>query len=293
MELGGVGVWSGELRTGDPGAVAEAAAELEGLGYSALWIPGRNDAGVLDAARALLDATSRVVVATGILNLWRFEPADVIAGHAALTGAHPGRFLLGVGVGHKRMVDAEGPPRYRQPLQATARYLEALDGGKPPVRRDERVLAALGDKMLRLAAEQAAGAHPYFVPPEHTHRAREVLGPEPLLAPEQAVALETDPRRAREIAREHMAIYLSLPNYVNNLRRLGFAEEDFADGGSDRLADAIVAWGDVEQIAARVREHFAAGANHVTLQVTPREEGSFPWQAWRSLAEALGEMART
>ena len=169
-----------------------------------------------------------------------------------------------------------------------AAYLDALDKTDPPVPADARVLAALGPKMLRLAAERAAGAHPYLTTPDHTRQAREILGPEPLLAPEQRVVLETDPAAARELGRRHLAIYLQLPNYTNNLRRMGFTDDDFAGGGSDRLVDAIVAWGDVDALVARVRAHHDAGAAHVCIQVLTADPRALPLTEWRTLAVAFG-----
>ncbi len=273
MDLGEVGVWSAGLRRHEDRAeVAEAARELEALGYGALWFPGSAGGPVLDVAAELLDATGKVVVATGILNVWGHDPAEVAAGFAGLEENWPGRFLLGLGVGHP-----SNAPDYRRPLAKMRSFLDALES----VPREARVLAALRPRMLELARARSAGAHPYFVPVEHTRRAREALGPR-LLAPEQAVVLESDPGRARAIARAHVERYLGLPNYVNNLRWLGFTEDDLR--GSDRLVDAVVAWGDEAAIAVRVREHLAAGADHVCIQVL---NGGLPRAEWRRLAPAL------
>jgi probable F420-dependent oxidoreductase len=290
MDIGRVGIWSGELRRhaerGTQGA-AEAAAELEELGYGALFIPGSAGGDVLGAAGRLLGATRRAVVATGILNVWMHEPADVAAGRAALAADHPERFLLGLGISHASIVDREREGRYRRPLSTMRAYLDALDGADPPVPAAGRVLAALGPRMLELARDRSAGAHPYFVPVEHTRAARAALGGGPLLAPEQAVLLETDAGRARERARSHLERYLALPNYTNNLLRHGLGEDDLRDGGSDRLVDAIVAWGDEEAIAARVRAHHQAGADHVCVQVVGLEGDALPREEWRRLAPAL------
>jgi probable F420-dependent oxidoreductase len=286
MDLGRIGIWSSPLRGGDPGESADAAAELEELGYGALWIPGRFGGDVLGDCARLLGATEHVVVATGILNIWMHDPADVATGHAELTSAHPGRFLLGLGISHAPAVERAGMV-YARPLQHTREYLDALDAADPPVPADERMLAALGPKMLELAKARTAGAHPYFVSPAHTAVAREALGPGPLLAPEQMVTLEADPARARAVARQHMERYLVLPNYTNNLLRTGFTEDDLAGGGSDRLVDGIVAWGGAETVAARVREHLDAGADHVCLQVVLPDPTAFPREEWRVLAEAL------
>ena len=292
MELTGIGIWSGELRFGDESERRDAAAELEALGYTALWIP---DVGgdVFGALRDLLDATSTIVAATGILNLWMHTAADVGAGLAALDADHPGRTLLGIGVSHSMLIDQTHPGAYAKPLSVTRAYLDELDAVSPTVPVDRRVLAALGPKMLDLARDRAAGAHPYLVTPEHTQIAREALGDGPLVLPEQHVVLETDPARARALAREGLSVYLQLPNYVNNWRRLGFTEDDFADGGSDRLVDRIVVWGDEATIAARVQAHFDAGADQVCVQAyTGTERTDFPRAEWRALAPALVGLTR-
>src|SRR5262245_47095639 len=293
-ELGGVGVWSGQLRSDAP-EVMDAARELDELGYSALWIPGGFGGDILDECGRVLDATERAVVATGILNLWMHEPQDVATGHAALTSAHPERFLLGIGVSHSRLVDRDEAGRYAKPLARTREFLDALDAQSPPVPHDQACLAALGPRMLELARERTAGAHPYFVPVEHTAFARGVLGDGPLLAPEQKVVLETDAAAAREIARAAMGIYLTLPNYTNNLHRFGITDDDLADGGSDRLVDAIVAWGDEAAIAQRVQAHLDAGADHVCVQVLTAggaPGGGVPLDELRALAPALIELRR-
>jgi len=287
MDLGAVGVWSAALRYGDRGEAVVAARELEELGYGTLWVPGGAGGDVFDAAGALLDATSRVTVATGIVNLWMHSPSETAGAHARLTEAHPDRFLLGIGVSHAPLVDAQEPGRYRAPLAAMRDYLDALDRADPAVPVDERALAALGPRMLELARDRSLGAHPYLVTPDHTRQARTVLGEGPVLAPEQAVVLDTDPAAAREVARAHLAIYLGLPNYVNNLLRLGFDERDVQDGGSDRLVDGLVAWGDERAIARRVADHRAAGADHVCVQVLSTDLREPSRSAWRALAAVL------
>lgn len=288
MELHGTGVWSGALRYGDRAEALDAAAELEGLGYSALWVPGGVGGDVFGDCGSLLDATESVPVATGILNLWMHEPAEVASGHATLTAAHPGRFLLGIGVSHSALVDRDEAGRYQRPISVTTSYLDALDAADPPVPVAERALAALGPKMLELARDRTRGAHPYLANPDHTRMAREILGDGPLLLPEQPVVLETDPMTARDLARAHFTIYLTLPNYVNNLKRIGFTDDDVSNGGSDRLVDGVVAWGDESTIARRVQEHFDAGADHVCVQVvTPRGIQNLPLDQWRALAPAL------
>jgi len=285
VELSGVGVWSSQLRYGDQAEAAEAAAELEELGYSALWIP---DVGgpVLDSVQHLLRSTRRTVIATGILNLWMHEPADVASSYASLTAAHGDRFLLGIGVSHAPLIDSKEPGRYRKPLAATRSFLDGLDSAERPVPVDRRVLAALGPKMLELSATRAAGAHPYLVTPEHTASARETLGTGPLLLPEQTVILCDSRDVARPIGTEWLRSYLALPNYANNLLRLGFSPDELASV-SDRLFDAIIAWGDEDAIVRRVREHQEAGADHVCIQALEANPRAFPREQWRRLAAAL------
>lgn len=285
MDLSGVGVWSSQLRYSDPVEAAEAAAELEELGFEALWIP---DVGgpVMDAVENLLASTKQVVIATGILNLWMHEPSDVAAKYAALTAAHGDRFLLGIGVSHAPLVDSKEPGRYRKPLAATRGFLDALDAEEQPVPIENRVLAALGPKMLELAATRSRGAHPYLVTPDHTRQAREGLGDGPLLLPEQTVLLIDDRAEARAIGTDWLRAYLALPNYANNLLRSGFTEEDLATV-SDRLFDAIIAWGDEDAVVKRVNEQRAAGADHVCVQVLTADQTEFPRDQWRRLAAAL------
>jgi probable F420-dependent oxidoreductase len=287
VKLGGTGVWAGQLRYGEPGPIAEAAAELDELGYSALWIP---DVGgeVLEAMETLLDATRRAVVATGILNVWMHEASEVAARRAAWREPWQERALFGLGVSHAPLIDAGNPGRYTKPYSAMVAYLDALDGAEEPLPAGARVLAALGPRMLALARDRTAGVHPYLVPPEHSALAREMVGSDALVATEQAVVLETDPVKARAIARNHLAMYLPLPNYWNNLQRLGFGPDDLLQGGSDRIVDTIIAWGDVEAIKARVDAHRDAGADHVCIQVL-REDYDFPRTEWRELAPALVE----
>jgi probable F420-dependent oxidoreductase len=258
---------------------------LEGLGYSALWVP---DVGgdVFDVVERLLAATRSATIATGILNLGMHSAAETAEAHARLSAGQGDRFLVGIGVSHAALIDAGEPGRYRRPLAAMASFLDGLDSASTPVASSARVLAALGPKMLELARTRAAGVHPYNVTPEHTALAREALGPSSLVLPEQAVALTSDPELARTLGRGHLARYLALPNYTNNLRRLGFGDDDFAGGGSPRLVDALVAWGDEGAIASRVRAHRDAGADHVCIQVLSKE-GLFPRRVWRDLAPVL------
>jgi probable F420-dependent oxidoreductase len=282
-----IGVWARELRFHpDTAEIADAATELDELGYSALWIP---DAGgnVFGAADLLLEATSSATIATGILNIWMHDPAYVAEHIDRLRGSHPGRFLLGLGASHAPLVNQYSPDRYGKPWSTMRAYLHDLDLTEPPVPADERILAALGPRMLQLSTDEAAGAHPYLINVEHTREAREILGDGKLLAPEVPVVLEPDPALARERARAHVADYLVLPNYTRNLLRLGFDEIDFRDGGSDRLVDAIVATGDEERIAARIGEHLEAGADHVCIQVVGPIGQPLQREVWRRLAPAL------
>lgn len=284
MELTGVGVWSSQLRYGDPLESGEAAAELDELGFKALWIP---DVGgpVFGAVANLLAATKRTVIATGILNLWMHSPADVAESYAALTAEHGDRFLLGIGVSHAPLIDARQPGRYRKPLAATAAFLDGLDAAQQPVPTDRRVLAALGPKMLALSAARARGAHPYLVTPGHTAAARSVLGQGPLLLPEQTVILTDSADEAHSIGTDWLRAYLALPNYANNLLRSGFSEDDVAHV-SDRLFDAIIAWGDENAVMRRIAEHRSAGADHVCVQVLLADPRAFPREEWRRIASA-------
>jgi probable F420-dependent oxidoreductase len=279
--VGRYGIWSVGLRSEDAarrGELAEAAAELEQLGYGAVWLGGNSSA---RNAAPLVEATSRLTVGTSIQSIWEHEPADSAASFAELEAAHPGRFVLGLGVSHAKRVE-----QYRRPYSALVAYLDGLDAAGVPA--DRRVLAALGPKSLELTRDRAAGSIPYLVTPEHTAYAREILGEGPILAPELGVVLETDPARARALAREFLAIYLPLPNYTNNFLRHGFTEEDLADGGSDRLVDAVFAWGGEDRIRERIKAFQEAGADHLALQVVDggtRE--ALPRTAWRRLADLL------
>jgi probable F420-dependent oxidoreductase len=280
---GEIGVWSPQLREGAARDVAESAAELEELGYGTIWVPGREHDDLEERLHLLLSSTQRITVATGIVSIWT-HPADATAAlQARLTSEFPGRFLLGLGVSHAPAVGE----KYRKPLTEMTRYLDALDAADPPVPRTERVLAALAPRMLALARERARGSHPYLVTPEHTRIAREALGPDALLAPEQTVVLEDDADAARGVARQWLARYLQLPNYVDNWLRTGFDRADIENGGSDRLVDALVAWGDADAIGARVDAQRAAGADHVALQVVTSEPAQLPREQWRRLAGAL------
>jgi probable F420-dependent oxidoreductase len=238
----------------------------------------------------LLSASSTLKIGTGIASIWGRDPMTTAASLHTLSEAWPGRFVLGLGVSHQPMVEGIRAMDYSKPFSKMRDYLAAMENAlyfAPKAEQEHLVLAALGPKMLELAATAADGAHPYFVPVEHTPFAREHLGPDALLAPEQAVVLSTDPEQARAVARGHMSTYLGLPNYTNNLRRLGWGDEDLTAPGSDKLVDAIVAWGDEQAIVDRVKAHHDGGADHVALQVLPLDGTSVPMDDWRRLSEAL------
>ena len=287
--LGPIGVWTFELERMTAADEGRFAQRIESLGFKALWIPeSLGSKEIFAHSSILLAATSRLIIASGIANIWARDPVAMANGARALTEAYPGRFLLGLGVSHAPAVAARGST-YAKPLAHMRGYLDAMDGAPftGPNRKDPpppRVLAALGPQMLKLSAERTLGAHPYFVPIEHTAMARSELGPDALLAVEQAATLETDPVKAREIARRHMKRYLELDNYANNLRRLGWRDADIANGGSDALVDAIVAWGDERAVIARADAHRKNGADHVCLQMLGED---LPGQLTRIAAALL------
>ena len=268
--LGTIGVWQFTGKATPP-----LAAEAERIGYGAVWVGGSPDGG-LGEAEALLDATERITVATGIVNMWKDDAATVAASYHRLEAAHPGRFLLGVGVGHREAIQ-----EYRHPYDKIVEYLDELDAAGVPAGRC--ILAALGPRVLELAAARTGGAHPYLTTPEHTALARKIVGPDTLLAPEHKVVVDTDAERARTLGRSVVKRYLGLANYRNNLLRFGFSDDDFAGGGSDRLVDALVLHGDVETVARGLRAHLEAGADHIGIQVI----GDDIVTAYRALAEVL------
>lgn len=292
LDLGRIGVWSHYFDMQPMSRAQEAVGELEAMGYGAVWVPESVGREAMSNAALLLAGGERIVVATGIANLWARDAMSMAAGHKTITSAYPDRFLLGIGVSHQSAVEGLRGQTYGRPLATMRAYLDAMDAAlffaDAPTSEPVRVLAALGPKMLELARDRTAGAHPYFVPVEHTPVAREALGPDRLLATEQAVVLETDPSTARRLARTHMKTYLGLPNYTNNLRRFGYDDDDLADGGSDRLVDAIVAWGDAGTVATRVQAHLDAGADHVCIQVVAEDLRTLPVPQWQELAGALG-----
>ncbi|WP_241998537.1 MULTISPECIES: LLM class F420-dependent oxidoreductase [Kribbella] len=288
-DLGAVGVWAPWWLWEQEGEqLAEAAADVEELGFGALWVA--NGPGMLETAAAVLGATERITVATGIVNIWVHSSEQVAAGYRQAEEEHPGRLLLGLGNGPREAAQWALSP-YRELTQ----YLDRLDAAGVPVER--RMLAAVGPRMLELAAARSSGAHPFLSTPEHTAQARVALGSGPLLAPELKVVLESDPGTARAIARQALEFYLSKRGYSGNLRRLGFTDEDLAGGGSDRLVDAVVAWGDVDAVMARIAEHHQAGANHVAVQVLnwqtddpDRDQRRLPRAQYRQLAEGLASL---
>jgi probable F420-dependent oxidoreductase len=282
--LGRFGIFSHELRSEDPTLQDQrrhAAAELEDLGFGAIWLGGNSN---VHHAAKLAASTERIALATGILNIW-YEDADAVARQRAeLEHAYPNRFLLGLGASHAQLAQ-----NYQRPYSTMVEYLDALDNAATPVPADRRILAALGPKMLRLARDRAAGAHPALVTPEYIEQARGVLGDGPLLAPVVTVILESEPARAREIARGHLDLYLQLPNYIASFERLGFTDEDFTGSGSDRLVDALATWGTDDAISTRLAQFHTAGADHLALQLITAEGSEIPPRAqWRRLADLTG-----
>jgi len=294
--LGRVGVWSWALQRLSAADAGAAARELEALGYPVVWIPetvGNKE--VFSHAAILLARTTRIIVASGIASIHARDPMAMVNGARALSEAYPDRFVLGIGVSHAPSVAARGGT-YGRPVEMMRTYLDAMAAAQygapepdPPV---PLVLAALGPRMLELAAERADGAHPYFVPVEHTPFARRHLGPEPSLVVEQTAVLTTDLAEGRRIGRAFAKSYLALPNYVNNLRRLGWGDADLVGDGSDRLIDAVVVSGDVDAIVARVRAHLDGGADHVCLQVRADRSSDPALATFRELAAAFGEVRR-
>ena len=291
MDIGRIGIWT--FLDAPPAAqIPDIAAEIEALGYGAVWVPEAVGRDPFVLAAMLLAATDRLTAATGIANIYARDPVTASSASKTLAEAHPGRFVLGLGVSHAPMVEGVRGREYRSPIATMRSYLDGIDGAFYGVHAPDpppaRVLAALGPRMLALAAERTDGAHPYFTPPAHTARAREILGPHAFLAPEQTVILERDRDVARRVARGFATGYVGLPNYANNLRRLGYTEDELARV-DDRVIDAVVAWGDVDTIRSRVHEHLDAGADHVSVQVLSHDHRAVPLAAWRELAPALLE----
>jgi probable F420-dependent oxidoreductase len=291
VDIGRIGIWTSALDR-QPARVARRAARyIERLGYGALWVGEANRREAFANASLLLSATDQLVVATGIANIWARDPMAMAAGQRTLAEAWGGRFLLGLGVSHDRLVEPRGH-HYERPLTAMRGYLDAMDRAPyqaplPDPVSLTRVLGALRPRMLALAAERADGAHPYLVPVEHTERARQILEQKKLLCPEVAVVVTSDREVARRVARAHLDAYLGLANYRTNLAALGFTDSDLAGAGSDRLVDALVAWGPAERVARRVDAHLDAGADHVAIQVLSSSPDSLPTDEWAELAAAL------
>jgi len=291
IQLGSIGIWTRQLEDQPAAKAQEAAAELEQLGFGAIWFGEAYGREAFTHAGLLLAATGRIVIATGIANIYARDPVTMAAAQKTLAEAYPDRFVLGLGVSHVPLVEQMRGHRYEKPVPTMRAYLDAMDKAPyraaPPTSKPIRMLAALGPKMLQLAAERTEGAHPYNVNPEHTAQARGILGSGPYLCPEQAVVLETDAAKARQIGRAFLGIYLGLPNYANNFLRLGFDEADLQNGGSDRLIDAIIGWGDLYAIRNRIRAHQSAGADHVCVQVLTADPQVLAMREWRELAPAL------
>ena len=278
--VGRVGVWSMEMRFGDSAEIDVAAVELEELGYGAIWLPGGIDDAVLGDVDRLLSKTSRITIGTGIINIWKQDAADVAAWWKGQSADRQQRVCLGIGVSHAPLIGEA----WMKPVAKTRAWLEdALAAGLPG---DALCVAALGPQMLALSRDLTSGAHPYLVTPEHTAAARGILGPGKFLAPEQGVVLESDPATARALARGALQFYTSLPNYANNWRRYGFTDEDIATV-SDKLVDGLFAWGGAGEIAARVKAHHDAGADHVCIQAVSATGLEGARHAWRELAGAL------
>jgi probable F420-dependent oxidoreductase len=268
--INGLGVWTFVDNFSAPEA-AKFAQRLEELGYTALWLPEAVSRDPFMMISWMAAHTKKLVFCTGIANIYARDPLTMKSIRMTLGDIAPGRFVLGLGVSHLHLVQkVRGHEYSNKPVSTMRAYLENMEKvryfGPKPAEEPPIVLAALRQNMLKLAAEKTQGAHPYFVPPEHTRRARATLGPNAWLCPEQMVVLDTDAARARALARKQMAVYLGLPNYQNNLREFGYGDEDFANGGSDRLVDAITAWGDEAALRGRIKAHFEAGANHVCIQ---------------------------
>jgi probable F420-dependent oxidoreductase len=290
MDIGRVGLWTSLLDRHPTSRVREVAQEVEAMGWPTLWRPESTGRDVLVASSVMLDATSRLNVASGIAQIYARHPVTAAAAQKTLFEAHSGRFLLGLGVAHAPSVERIRKLEYRTPYSDMVAYLEAMSDAPyaavEPATEPPTVLAALGPRMLRLSAEAADGAHPYFTPPDHTAMAREILGEGPLLAPEQMVVIDTNLDRARGVARANMARYLRLPNYTNNLLRCGFTQTDI-DNVTDRLVDGIVACGDIDIAVDRVQQHFDAGADHVCIQVlVENNDLDATIGLWRELADA-------
>jgi probable F420-dependent oxidoreductase len=283
--IGRLGLWSMELRGSDKGEINDAAAALDDEGWRAFWIAGANGAGLWNDAEGLLSSAPHASVALGVMSIWSGDARIAAEEHQRIIAAHGRRLITGLGVSSPANAAAVGR-EFGTPLTAMTRYLDELDRGFPTLAAEDRILGALGPRMVALAGERAAGIHPFLVTPESNATNREVLGPHALIAPHQAVVLETNPAKARAIARRGIGMYIGFPSYQANLRRLGFDDDDLIPGGSDRLIDATVAWGSLSDISRRVHEHWEAGADHVAVQVLSANR-ELPFAEWHELSALL------
>jgi probable F420-dependent oxidoreductase len=289
MELNKLGVWY--FLDGMPSSMAaETAKRIESLGYNTLWIPETAGRDPYASASWLLANTEKLNVATGIASIYHREPGVTVAGQKTLAEQSGDRFLLALGVSHQQFVEGVRKITYGKPVTTMRKYLNAMDEAPymafPPATEPKRLIAALGPRMLELARDKCAGAHPYFTSPKHTKMAREILGPDALLCVEQKVLLEADADIARKAARAVASVYMGLPNYRNNWLRMGLNESDFENGGSDKFIDETFAWGNLEQVRDRIEEHYAAGADHVCIQpVNPNAQfGDLDWNVLEKLS---------
>ena len=291
--LGKLGLWTFQLDMQPMKQAQKVIADIESLGFGAVWVPEGVEREPFASTSLLLSATEKIVLATGIASLHARSAMTMQAGWKTVTEAFPDRFLLGIGVSHQPAVEGFHGANYGKPYSNMVSYLDAMDRGMyfgaQPTTPPARCLAALGPKMLKLAAERTLGAHPYFVPVEHTPIARAALGPDALLAPEQAVVFSTNPEEARAVARGFMSTYLGLPNYTNNLKRLGWTDSDIAgpNGPTDALVDAIVAWGTLDDIHARIKAHLDGGADHVCVQVLSSNPAAVTMDEFEQLASLI------
>lgn len=283
--MGKLGIWSLELRGPNPGAVRSAAAELDAQGWGTLWIAGATGSGIWSDAEHLLSSAPNTTVALGVMSIWNSDARIAPESHQRLTDSYGRRLLSGFGVSAAHTAAAVGQS-FSTPLKEMKRYFDELDQSTPVLPQRDRLVGALGPRMVSLAAERSAGIHPFLVTPESNLANRGIVGPDRLIAPHQAVVLESDPAKARAIARRGIGMFIGFPSYQANLRRLGFGDDDLVPGGSDRLIDSVVAWGTMDRIDARIREHWDAGADHVALHVLT-EHGTLPVQEWRELSSVL------
>jgi probable F420-dependent oxidoreductase len=281
--LGGLGVRSRLARSGPPATAAQIASEIEALGYSALWVGGGDADTLEERLELLLGATTSLVIGTSVINIWAHRAFDAAAVFSRLEARYPNRLLLGFGVSHPAVVARTGAV-YRRPVAAMLTYLDELDAAG--LAADRRVLGALGPRMLEISRDRSIGTVPFLVAVEHTTMEREILGADALLAPTLEVVLDDDPERARMRARAAMSFHLTLPNYINNLKRIGFTDSDLRGTGSDALIDRVAVWGDELAVRQRVDAHRGAGADHVVLEVVTEDASIPPFDAWQRLASA-------